>query len=96
MARIGIVLPGPLSELIDRQAAQDGHSNRCAVLRKALNAFFAGTTGGGNVVTAEPTTKTGSSRICVSQSPAALCAAGSGFFFDTCLFNACFEPLFDS
>lgn len=56
MARIGIELPGDLVELIDRQASKDGHDNRCAVVRKAVNAFFAGSPGGGAEVAAEPTT----------------------------------------
>lgn len=41
MARIGIELAGDLIALIDRQARQDGHSNRSAVVRKALVYFFA-------------------------------------------------------
>lgn len=45
MARIGIDLPGVMIDLIDKQAEKDGHNNRCAVIRKALNAFFAGSKG---------------------------------------------------
>lgn len=54
MARIGIELPGNMVEIINCQAALDGHSNRCAVIRKALNAFFARSPAGGKVVTTGP------------------------------------------
>ena len=58
MARIGIELPGELIELIDRQAEKDGHGNRCAVIRKSLNAFFAGSPGGGADVVQRTVTQT--------------------------------------
>lgn len=47
MTRIGMELPGVMIDLIDKQAEKDGHNNRSAVIRKALNAFFAGSKGAG-------------------------------------------------
>ena len=54
MARIGIELAGDLIALIDRQAEHDGHDNRSAVIRKALNAFFAGSQNGSGIAAGEP------------------------------------------
>ena len=53
MARIGIELSGDMVAMIDRQAEHDGHDNRSAVIRKALNAFFAGSPNGGGHVAGE-------------------------------------------
>ena len=41
MVKITIELNGSLISLIDQQAHQDGHSSRCAVIRKAINCFLA-------------------------------------------------------
>jgi len=41
MVKITIELNGSLISLIDQQAQKDGHSSRCAVIRKAVNCFLA-------------------------------------------------------
>ena len=41
MAKITLELNGSLIALIDQQAQKDGHSSRCAVIRKAVNCFLA-------------------------------------------------------
>ena len=40
--KVGVELPQELISLIDCQAEKDGHRNRCAVIRKALNLFLDG------------------------------------------------------
>lgn len=40
--KIGINLDEEIVDLIDEQAKKDGHTNRSAVVRKALVSFFAG------------------------------------------------------
>ena len=42
MAKISVELPGELVCLIDHQAKKDGHENRSAVVRKAVNCFVTG------------------------------------------------------
>lgn len=42
--KVGVELPQELINLIDCQAQKDGHRNRCAVIRKALNLFLDGST----------------------------------------------------
>jgi len=68
MARISMELPGDLIELVERQAAKDGHENRCAVIRKALNAFFAGSGGAGRDVAQDPTVRTDTGIVAVELS----------------------------
>ncbi|MBE6380066.1 MAG: ribbon-helix-helix protein, CopG family [Lentisphaerae bacterium] len=41
MTKLVVELPGVLIEMIDNHAKKDGHNNRSAVVRKALNSFFA-------------------------------------------------------
>lgn len=42
MVKISVELNGGLRHLIDQQAQIDGHKSRCAVIKKALNHFLAG------------------------------------------------------
>lgn len=49
MAKVSVELPGELIYLIDRQAKKDGHENRSAVVRKAVNCFIAGAPPAGEV-----------------------------------------------
>jgi metal-responsive CopG/Arc/MetJ family transcriptional regulator len=39
--KITVELPDEMGEKIDLEARKDGHTNRNAVIRKALNSFFA-------------------------------------------------------
>lgn len=39
--KITVELPDEMKEKIDQEARKDGHTNRNAVIRKALNYFFA-------------------------------------------------------
>ena len=41
MVKITIELNGSLISLIEQQAKKDGHTSRCAVIRKAINCFLA-------------------------------------------------------
>lgn len=52
--KITVELSNEMGELIDLEAKKDGHSNRNAVIRKALNYFFANELQFSSVQTKEP------------------------------------------